>query len=206
MGKQILISAPVKPSLAWGAAAVVRRPLAVNAFLREFWHSPAWGNMNSLSWSSALEDKLTRKLAVICGLCALLVLLEEGLAAYSDYAERKADKEARQFVGQAIPAIAANWDEAVFHEYSVSHVSGFSDSQLKRFRQLGKLTHYYSVQGHAGPVSFPAFPWTPVFGFYTAEIVCEHGTARVKVAVAQLAGAWKIEVFGVPKASVRLGK
>jgi hypothetical protein len=149
---------------------------------------------------------MTRQQIAITALlfAGLPLLVEEGLAGYSGYAELVADKEARQFVDAAIPKIAADWNESVFREYAAANAVGFTDSQVKRFRTLGKLTHFYSARGDGRPTSFPAFPWSTATGFYMADIACEHGTARVAVAVGHVGGEWKIEVFNVPKASIRL--
>ena len=125
----------------------------------------------------------------------LLVVVAVGIGVIA-IKGRGLDRESKQYVDSAIPAIVARWDEGeISRRASPEFKAAVGDDDLKRlvsmFRRLGRLSRYNGSEGQAN-VSVTTAHGEVISAAYVAKADFEAGPAEIKLSLIKHGDQWQV--------------
>ena len=130
------------------------------------------------------------------GVCAAVLLLLVILISYIAYTGRGLDQESKTYADSAIVAITSQWNEsALTDRASPQFMAAVKDpANLDRafgpWRTLGPLKKYDGSKGDANMNIGPR--GKIITAVYVARVEFDHNSARIKISLIKVDGAWKI--------------
>ena len=141
-------------------------------------------------------------LTIFGGLCAVIVLLLVVLIVFIAYTGRGLDKESKAYADAAVVAIASQWNEQDLTDRASPQFMATvkNPAELDRvvgmWRTLGPLKKYDGSKGEAH-IDFRFPQGKTITAVYVARVEFDHNSARIKISLIELDGAWKILGFYV---------
>ena len=120
------------------------------------------------------------------------------------YTGAKFDKESKEFVDTAVPAIAESWDQRQLLDRATPELgSSTTPANLASFFQnlsrLGSLVNYEGATGQA-TLSYMIGSGARVSASYVAKARFQNGSAAFRIALVRRDGHWMINGFHVDPA------
>jgi hypothetical protein len=127
-----------------------------------------------------------------------LVLLVLGVAGIAIVAVKgnALDKESKQYVDAAVPAIVSGWDITEIQnraspELKVALKDGDLEKMVRMFRRLGKLKAYNGAKGDAN-ISVTTQHGKVISAAYVASADFDTGPAEIKMSLIKHGNQWQL--------------
>jgi hypothetical protein len=142
-----------------------------------------------------------KKLRYVLGALALIIVAGVAAITALAYNGEKFDKESREFVDNAVPAIVASWDQHQLLDRATPELrGGITPTNLQSIFQglsrLGSLVNYEGATGEAN-LSYFMGSGARVSASYVAKARFQNGSAAFRIALVRRDGYWMINGFHV---------
>jgi len=143
-----------------------------------------------------------RKIIYGLGIFAAIVIVGVGIGiGYIAYVGAGQDRQAKQYVDDAIPAITANWSvDELRRRATPQLLKSVKPEDLQTmfewFATLGPLIDYQGSKGEAN-ISAMIGSGTVISAGYLAHATFAKGAAEIQIGLLKVDGAWQINAFRV---------
>jgi len=139
---------------------------------------------------------MKKVLMILGGVFLILVVVVAAGIGVIAIKGRGLDRESKQYVDSAIPAIVAQWNEGeISRRASPEFKAAVGDDDLKKlltmFRRLGKLSRYNGSEGQAN-MSVTTAHGKVISAAYVAKADFETGPAEIKLSLIKHGDQWQI--------------
>jgi len=142
---------------------------------------------------------MKKTLMILINVFVVLVVLALVVIAFVVVKGAALDKESKQFVDAAVPAIAAEWNIAEIQnraspEFKASVKAANLEKLVRMVRELGKFKAYNGAKGYAYPYVSSEHGKLLV-ATYVATADFENGPAEIKISLVKHGDRWQL--FGL---------
>ena len=144
---------------------------------------------------------MKKVLMILGGIFLVVIVLGIGLFAFLAVKGSRLDKESKQYVDTAVPAIVTTWDkQALIDRASMEFINSVKGDDLDKiitmFRKLGRFKEYKGCEGQAG-ISITPQQGKIVTAAYVAKAEFETGPADIQITLIKHGDKWEILGFRI---------